>query len=174
MDIGLLLGLAPVAYLLQILIHEGSHAVVALAQGLGIQSFAFWPHKVENTLYFGRVVYDRPLDFQDTRLKRGLRAGAPFLFSVPLLGLNLALLDATRHEWFLVWTIALGVDLSRNWLQPGITGAAYHDWSKVGRALWGSSGLTRFAGVGLGAFCALVVAFECIRAAWPGLLPDVP
>jgi len=44
-----------------IVVHEGAHALSALAEGLKIKSFKPWPHKIsEDNWCVGYVIYDKP------------------------------------------------------------------------------------------------------------------
>ena len=55
------LALAIPIYLAWTFVHEGAHALTAMAAGCKVTSFKPWPHKVEGRgWYFGRVTYDKP------------------------------------------------------------------------------------------------------------------
>lgn len=55
------LALAIPVYFAWAFVHEGSHALAAMAAGCKVTSFKPWPHKVDGKgWYFGRVTYDEP------------------------------------------------------------------------------------------------------------------
>lgn len=119
--------LIPLAYLVQVLVHEGSHALMASFQGFEITSFRFWPHTIDTIeggrrFLFGRVTYklpegaEWPSDFETL-----VRAWAPFIVSIPLI-ITLAVLAAivsvpVLKTIFAVWMVAALIDVVRGLLQ---------------------------------------------------------
>lgn len=66
-------------------VHEGAHALSAMAEGRNIKSFKPWPHKAGDNWYFGRVLYDKPSEWTFTSL-------APYWFDlVAFVGLAVGL-----------------------------------------------------------------------------------
>lgn len=124
----LVLLLIPLAYLVQVLVHEGAHALMAHLQGLEVTSFRFWPHTLETPegkrrFLFGRVTYrlpegaDWPSDFETL-----LRAWAPFIVSIPLIMcLGLVIFFVTMgpilKTVLSVWMTAAVIDVIRGLLQ---------------------------------------------------------
>lgn len=112
------------AWIVEVFLHEASHAAFALVQGMRINSFKIWPHQHNGRWKFGRVSYSAPIDSPALRpVPKAWRAGAPFVVITPLwvLLLTTFLLDVWRELWpsaltaiFIFWT-GNTVDLVHNW-----------------------------------------------------------
>jgi hypothetical protein len=119
--------LAVPAYFIQTLIHEASHAAVAVWQNMTIESFKVWPHfAVKNgkkQFYFGRVVYGKGKDYVEVGSERTTRAWAPIYTGISLWLVMLSLVNQMTVElWYhwagVVYLAAVTIDLLNNLFKP--------------------------------------------------------
>lgn len=96
----ILLALVP-GFFLQITIHEGSHAVVGVAQGLQLHTFTPYPHTTEDgRKHFGRTSFAVPPTYKPTHFKLAMLYVAPFITGIALFSILLLLrLLALKHRW---------------------------------------------------------------------------
>jgi hypothetical protein len=130
-----LLVVIPAAWL-QLLLHEGAHAVAARILGCTVTAFVPWPHVLGRDFYFGRVSWryptDPPLTDDQRAHKRHVIALAPTFVSLVLLialvltslALRLAEIQSIAAHAVL-WSFGLcaSVDLGRNLLYRWFGGA---------------------------------------------------
>lgn len=160
------------AYVIQVLFHEGAHALFARIQGQRILEFRPWPGiDKKGRFYFARVRFQPDATLVLNGPQRALRAWAPFLAGLP----PFAALSATAGLWgnlsntvavnvLAVYWTALGVDLVR-----GLAWAAlrprriYLDLNKGAVALGIPARWTSLLGGGL----ALILTAAWGWSIWP-------
>ena len=115
-----------VAAWLTLLIHEGSHALMARKQGGTIVSFRPWPHRDRGKWWFGAVQWLQPPSSSQTRWLYG----APLLFNTPLaIGLAIGAIwwppliiwatwELIDHIWWWRGYFAISIPFTKRWSQP--------------------------------------------------------
>ena len=116
------------SYFFQTFLHEGAHALFAIAHDMRITSFKIWPHYITTSrgtqrLYWGRVTYVRNRNTIDTAAERAWRSISPITISLPIW----TFVYLTKTFWggfaaptmttILVFWTAMTIDLVRGLLQ---------------------------------------------------------
>ena len=128
LEVLLWIGLAPLAYISETLLHEGSHAIVALRHGMEIVSFKFWPHwhdhdndpSTRELMYWGRVSW-RPKTIQNgmpVGIDRASICLAPYVVGLVVWVALLSALCFGAPRWLAVFGAAVTIDMTRGLLQP--------------------------------------------------------